>query len=388
MDFTWIVYLVIAGFFTYKGYRQGILVTVSRVASFVAGYIASVLFGAAVASFLEKTTSLNGIAAFIVSRVGVFVLVSILVGLVFSAIVKKIQKQRGKEISTASALGGAGLGLAVGSAIAFFMIFFVSFAQDLIQPKINNSVETSSQASAAESNQTKKPKNIVEKVSRKIASKVVEIVGESSDMDPAAAKVAGAFINNPKVIMEDIQTVINSTSTKKLFNDPSNQTILNTNDPAAIANLPDFKDMINNPKMKELAEASGFDSVEGEAFNQELAEQIGKMWSRAQEVKNDTRVQEIMSDPNFREKIKSNNPMALIADPNFMEIVKILTSKDFSADNSSPIFVNGNPEQSEGFGASEANVEEQLKKQEKKEPVIHKWVDEDGHVHYSDTEPK
>ncbi|MGI1678720.1 MAG: CvpA family protein [Cellvibrionaceae bacterium] len=364
MDFTWIIFLVIAVFFTYKGYKNGTLATVARIASFIAGYIASLLFGGAAASFIEKTTSLDSILAFIVGGIGVFVLASFLVGLLFSRIAKKIQKERGEKISVASSLFGAGLGLCVGTTIAFFMVFFISFAQDMVQSKkiINSSSQTSN------INEGKSPKNIVEKASRNIASKVVDVVTSSSDMDPASAKIAGAFMNNPKEVMDNIQGVVNSPSTRALFNDPVNQDILNSNNPLAIAELPAFKEMISDPKMKQLAEASGFNAVEGEAFNQELAEKIGSMWGRAQAVKNDERVQEIFRDPEFQKRLKSNNPMMLIADPQFMEIVKILTTKE--PDN------NAQEIKTEDGEASSIKPKEA--------PVIKRWVDENGQIHFSD----
>ncbi|MGH1471355.1 MAG: CvpA family protein [Cellvibrionaceae bacterium] len=374
MDFTWIVFLVIAGFFTYKGYRNGILATVARVASFIAGYIASLLFGGAAASFIERATSLDGITAFLLGGIGVFVLASFLVGLLFSRIAKKIQKERGEKISTASSFFGAGLGLCVGSAIAFFMVFFISFAQDMVQSK--KIINSSSQA--LDTNENKTPKNIVEKASKNIASKMVEVVTKSSDMDPASAKIAGAFMNNPKEVMDNIQGVVNSPSTRALFNDPVNQDALNSNDPQAIAELPAFQEMINDPKMKQLAEASGFNSLEGEAFNQELAEKIGSMWGRAQAVKNDERVQEIFRDPEFQKRLKSNNPMMLIADPQFMEVVKILTT-DEPVDNT--------PTDSNAQEIKSGNGETSSDKP-KEVPVIKRWVDESGQVHFSDEKPK
>lgn len=376
MDFTWIVFLGFAIFFTYKGFRQGLLATIARLASFVAGYVASLLWGKPTAAFLERTTSLDGIVAFVVAAIGVFIAASFAVNFIFSRWAKRIKAKKGEELSTASSLLGAGLGLCIGSAVAFFMIFSMTFMQDLLLSKPN--AMNNSQQGMASAEQSV-PKNFVEKTSQAIAGRVVSVVAESSDMDPTAAKVADAFVQNPKAIMDNIQGILNSPDTQSLFNDPENQRVLESNNPDEIKALDAFQSMVDDPKMQKLALASGFGVDDQEAFETVLAETMGSMWGRAQAVKNDQRFQEIYRDPEFRERLKNKNPMALIADPNFMELVKILTSAEEPPRTSSSSHESGS-------ASSEVNsLEENFENSSvKPAPVIHRWIDENGQVHFSD----
>ena len=73
MDISLIIFVVVIAFFTFRGFRQGLLGALSRIVSLLAGYFAAILYAEPVGKIIEADYQLQGVAAFITAAVGLFI---------------------------------------------------------------------------------------------------------------------------------------------------------------------------------------------------------------------------------------------------------------------------------------------------------------------------
>ena len=181
------------------------------------------------------------------------------------------------------------------------------------------------------------------------------------------------MIESPAEITQQAQALAKSKDLQALLIDPQNQRVLNSGDVEAVRNLPALRQLASNPDMLALANSAGMldqSTTDPEAVETALAQNITHIWGRVQRVKNDQRVQEILDDPEFQQKINSGNPIDLLTNPKLLELADIVFSDEATGDK-------GDATGDESGNMSEA----------KPATKIFTWTDGDGRVHYSDTDP-
>jgi membrane protein required for colicin V production len=109
MDWSLLVFLVVILFFAYRGFRKGLLKSIARILSVVAGYACAILYSKQVSGIIESELQLQGILALIAASLLLFFGASILVGLLFWLLEKLLAGDG--SVSTASSIGGAVVGL-------------------------------------------------------------------------------------------------------------------------------------------------------------------------------------------------------------------------------------------------------------------------------------
>jgi uncharacterized membrane protein required for colicin V production len=116
MDWSLLVFLVVILFFAYRGFRKGLLKSIARILSVVAGYACAILYSKQVSGIIESELQLQGILALIAASLLLFFGASILVGLLFWLLEKLLAGDG--SVSTASSIGGAVVGLGTGLLLA------------------------------------------------------------------------------------------------------------------------------------------------------------------------------------------------------------------------------------------------------------------------------
>ena len=72
MDWSLIIFIIALAFFTYRGYKKGLLKSLSRVLSLITGYVAAILYAGDVSTLVESNTPLQGITAFVAASLMLF----------------------------------------------------------------------------------------------------------------------------------------------------------------------------------------------------------------------------------------------------------------------------------------------------------------------------
>lgn len=362
MDWSLIIFLVVVALFAYRGYRRGLVKSFSRILSLVAGYIATIVYTEQVSKIVESIFQLQGLIAFVIAALFLFIAAGIAVSFLF-LMVGKLLPENGAR-SVASSFGGTALGLVVGVIVAFAIVWTFALVRD-IRP--------------SETVQTIAEKSLIERLTNRVASKAVRTALSLASAKPEVVQLSVALVEAPAEIVQQAQRLVKSDDLNALLADPKNQAVLNLGDVQAVQKLPAFQKLVNNPDMLALAKSAGMVSESAsntEAMEAALAGQLVDIWGRMQRVGNNKRVQEIVNDPEFQKKIQSSNPVDLLTNTALLELADIIFSD---------VTVPENTADKESSGAQPDSF---VPVTPKKEITIYSWVDENGRIHYSDVEQK
>lgn len=361
MDWSLAIFVVVVAFFAWRGYRNGVLRSCSRVSSLLAGYACAILFTGPVSRVIESLLQLRGIVAFIVAALLLFIGASVAVSLLF----RLARRLHGEDAapSRASAAGGAVIGLCVGVLIAVVVVWVFSFVRDL-QPARSTELAAPAQ-----------PSSPVEQLVNRAAGRAVGKAMSLGAAQPVVVQMSAALIESPAMTTQHAKNLMQSGDFIALFGRPENRRVLDSGNALAVQQLPEFQRLLANPDLQALADAAGLPAMaadSGLAPDAALARQLTDIWVRAQNVKHDPRVQAILQDDGFQQKVHAGNPLMLITDDRFLELADIIFADDAAPDP-----------------AMQTPTATGLPPVEPVEPTpVYSWTDEYGRVHYSDVEPK
>lgn len=357
MDWSLIIFLLVILIFGYRGYRKGLVKSLGRILSVLAGYICAILYTGEASRLLESLFLLQGIVAFLAASLLLFFGASLLVGLLFWLLEKLLLKDA--TVSTASSLGGGVVGLATGTLLAIVVVWCFTFVRD---------------SRPAEGLATTEPNSSgIEQLANRVAGKAVASAMSLGSTSPEVAKITAAVAAAPADMVQRAQRLANSEDMAAMLNDPSNQALLDSGDHEALRKLPEFQQLIDNPDLQALASATGLldeAARNNQSLDAEVAIQLTDIWGRAQRVKNNPRVQEIIGDAEFQQKLRSGNPLDLLTNDKLLELAEIIFAEPAGG--------------SEGTSTSQQTGNAG---QPKTSTKMYSWTDDSGRVHYSDTKP-
>ncbi len=350
MDWSLLIFLLLVLLFAYRGYKNGVYKSVSRVCSLLAGYAGAILFTDDLAPLARAELGLEGVAAFVIASLLLFIGASVTLSLLFWLAGKRLLRAEGP--STVSSAGGAVIGSLVGVLLAIVVVWSFAFLRDM---------------RAADEIADASPSG-VETLANRAASKAVDTALKMSSAQPEIVGLGAALMASPAEVAGQARRLAASREMRDLLNDPANQRVLDSGDYAALRELPAFRRLMDHPDLQALARSAGLGAAPGDddEASTAVAVQLSDLWRRAQRVKNDSRVQAIVDDPDFRQKLESGNPLALIVDPRIIELAEIIFAAEAAA--AAP----------PAEGKSEAP---------RSETKIFSWTDSSGRVHYSDEPP-
>ena len=312
MDWPLVLFLVVVVFFAYRGYKKGLLRSLSRVLSLLAGYTAAILFTEQVSAILASRFELEGIVSFIAAGLGLFFAAGIGVSIIFWIIAQLMPTQ--ETPTTASAFGGLAIGSIVGVVVAIIAVWSFTFVRDFRgRPEVDELAQTD--------------ESKIETLANKVAGKAVYTAMSLGSVNPEVARLSAAMIEAPAEISQHAQQLMSSEDLQALLADPQSQAVMDSGDANALRQLPAFQQLAKNPDFLALARSAGMltddaeNSVSSEAI---LATRMTEIWGRVQQVKNDRRVQEILRDPEFQQKAKSGNPVDMLTNPRLLELANII----------------------------------------------------------------
>ena len=361
MDWPLVLFLAVVALFAYRGYRKGLLRSLSRVLSLLAGYTASILFTEQVSAILTSRFQLEGIIAFITAALGLFFVAAIAVIVVFR-ITAQLMPAR-ESPSTASSFGGLVIGLMVGLIVAIVTVWTFTFVRDF-----RGSPEFGGFAQASK----------IEAFSRRAAGQAATTALSMTSVDPEVARLSVAVIETPAKVSRHAQQLMSSDDLPALLADPQSQAAMYNGDVNTLQYLPAFQKLVNNPDFLALARSSGMltDTAENSASSELiLATRITEIWGRVERVKNDGRVQEILNDPEFQQKVQSGNPVDMLTNPRLLELANIIFSDTLT------------PEEQGDVESGGVQTDPDLPKASPKKAKIYSWTDENGRLHISDIKP-
>lgn len=347
MEITWVVFFCVLAFCIYRGYRLGLLNSLSRIVGLVVGYVIALLYYEWAAALLQRYTNVEGVLAYVIGGIALFVIANFVISLVFF-ITQKLLASRGPR-SRMATIGGVFAGLVLGIFWGLLAVFTVSYTRDML--------------ARADDAGTQRQHNAIERLAHDLVAKAIDKVAQLSDVDPTVRGVSTALARDPQKVSNQLRQLSQSPEVKSLFNGTDNLVVLRSADPNAITALPAFQQLLSNPDFRELMQAAGMNPDQGKDYEQQVARQFSQVWNRVQGLKNNDRVQTLLQDPTLKEQLEGRNPVQLLTNARFMELVQLVLSPVGSADKLVPSPKNDKP------------------------TSVYQWTDADGQLHFSDKPP-
>ncbi len=354
MDWSLILFVAVVLLCAWRGYRLGALRSAARILSLIAGYAAAILFAARASAMVEAWTPLEGLVAFGVAALGVFVGASLGVSLLFAFGGKLLNP--GERPSPASAWGGSAIGLVVGVILAVTAVWVYAFIRDL-----NDDGADTARADAS----------LVESMTRRAVGGATYAAVNLVAGDPEVAGLGAALMEAPAETALRARRLTESAEFEALLADPRNRVLLDSGKPELVRRLPAFRRLAQNEDLRALAGATGLGAdpnADPAAFEAALAERVTDTWIRVRAVQNDPRVQEILTDPEFQARLQSGSTIELLGNTQLLELANIIFA-DAGTD----------PAATPAAAADAAPTEP---------TEIHRWVDDKGRVHFGDSPPE
>lgn len=382
MDWSLIIFVVVVLWFGFRGYHNGLLKSISRILSLVAGYGCAILFTNSFASVVGSQLGLQGMIGIMVASMILFFGASILVGLLFWVVARLVFEQQ--PPSTASHIGGAVVGSLMGVLFAIIIVWALSFAREM---NLTGKAMAPAPAAAESSG--------IEAMASRVTGSAVSAALAMGPVDAEVARFGSALLESPAEIAQHGQRLMEGRELKALVQNPANQRVLSRGDAAAVQALPEFQALAQNPDLRAIARAAGLDEQaarNGRSVDAELAQQMVDIWGRTERIKHHPRVQEIVSDPAFQQRLQSGDPMDLLNSAELLELTGIVFSDEAAPGyGGSPSSVSTS---SIGAASSDSGSSEKTtagagavagKTTEKK---LYRWKDDSGRIYYSDQKPE
>jgi hypothetical protein len=316
MDWSLIIFAVVILLFAWRGFRGGFLKALGRVFAVLAGYAAAILYSGPLSSWVEMQFGWQGVVTFVGTSLTLF----LAGGLAMMLIVALLRRFLfpGDDISIMSALGGGFVGTLVGVLLAIAIVWSFAFVRDMRSPSTTTATETAASEHSSR----------IEKLANLLTGSAVRAAMNAGSVTPEVARLSGALAAAPAKAMQRTQRLMKSTEFLALMDDPRNRRVLDSGNPQRVQQLPAFRALAVNPDMLALGEMSGLADDDLEA---EFARQLTDTWGRAQQIKNDPRVQAILADPEFQAALDSGNPIDLLTNHQLHELADIIYADEATA---------------------------------------------------------
>jgi uncharacterized membrane protein required for colicin V production len=370
MHTTTIIFSVIVLFFVWQGYKKGFIGSITRIVSWVIAYPTAFYFTKPVAAIISQHTSLEGLIVYFIAGGSVFITVSFIVAQLLYYLSYLIPETTITD--NLSKATGAVVGLFMGGFIGLLAAYAITLA-----PQKNIAV--------------RKP-SIIEKNAKQLTSAIVSTGVNITIKDPTVTKLTKALIEDPKATVEHIKQLSNNDDIKEILANPDIQASLTSNNTQALLANNDFKRFVQNEHIQAILPISDKNSSE-----EIIAKTMSKAWQRANAIKDDPRVLEIINDPDFQQKMNSTNKMAMMTDPRVKALADIIfdeeesnLQKQASINASVDVEENTTDINTTEVSTTEVSTTEvsTTEKSSWTEPTIYKWKDEQGVTHFSDAPAK
>jgi len=354
MDMSLIVFLIIIVFSAFRGYKSGAGVIFSRLITLLFAYWAALSYADSLSGWLQSNTAITGILSHILSGIIIFIFVSITLSLFFRLIAKiiySVQPKPNEEkrpVSQISSIVGALFGGVIGIGVGIFTIWFYTTIQSILLSKKGMEAPVHSEFQS--------------KV-KVIATKAIKSAAEAVTEQQELAKAGALLLADPATNVQRLQRISQAKLIPNLLRNPDVRYALDNNNPQMLIESPAFKQLLKNQDFIELANALEL-AKENQDIKKELASKMVLLWNQVVQIQNNPQYIQLTNDPEIKQLLRSGNAYQMLQSKKLEELLKVISSVNVD-------------------DLSLQQPQSSLPKtQGTKE--IHRWVDENGKVHYSD----
>ncbi|WP_339067269.1 CvpA family protein [Teredinibacter turnerae] len=360
-----VIFVLWLGYSLWRGYQKGFWLTTVDLLAFVCAYIACVIWGANVNDML----GFNGLAMLL--GYGLVYLLGVLcIGVLPGWLLRRVIKREHRMARSGAALGAL---TGVVSGLAGVWVYQLLLAAMQLGGGV--SAPLLADSAAADRLLQNAAGNLMGSVSRAATASV--------ETDPLTKAIAVQLAEKPAETLADVRALGRSAELEALLQSSRAQAAVEAADSDALAETKEFKAFVGHPAfaatraqmLTDLPEtAPGGTMADGEQADSKLAASVAQLWRKADHLRHDPEVLDLMTDPEIRQMLDEKKLTELLMHPKG----RLLVARVMQA-----------PAATEPTDRSEAAADQEvLKKAPLQEAPSYRWVDENGMTHFSDNPPE
>ncbi len=307
MGVTMIIFVVVTAFFTIRGYMNGFLASLARTVSIIGGYIAAFLLAKPASQLATKHLPIDGVLAYLAGGTAEFFSVLILIRVIFWLSQLKQEEEEEEVLSSKSRMGGAIIGVFVGAFIGIILVYLWSIYADAKQR------DTAIEVTEPQIN------HIAKIVISKTAGNILAVTNNND----STVKMSEAFLAAPVQSVDRISRITNNPDLQELLNDRRTQHLMKQGDVGELMKIPAFNRLMDNDDMRKLMADSGF-NINNDDQIRATAKKLTAGYQAFHLMKDDPRVQNIITDPEFQQQLQATNKLPLLFNPNLNVLADII----------------------------------------------------------------
>jgi len=347
-----IIFFVSIIYFTFRGYKSGLLAIASRLISLLAAYAITYLFVKPFAQWLQTVSPIEGLISYAIGGLLLFILTSAVLSILFKITLNIFAQKDSLVGRTSSVLGGL-LGASVGVIVGISFVWFYTTMYSLYQTKKGIAVD---------------PTTPFQQQIKIIAGTAVETIVSGVTKQKELAMASAALLTNPAESLERFKSFSESGLMQSFLKDGSAQYALDSRNAKAVLQHPSFQKTVNQEDFIALSKQFGF-SDKKEDMQKQMAIKMTTLWTQIDRIKEDPEFKRITNSPEVKSMLNSKDVYAMLKSDEIEKLFSLISSVE------TPKITFDDNISSDKMGRNNDA-----------ETKIYQWTDERGRVHYSDKE--
>lgn len=303
------LFSIVLLYFIYRGYRLGLGLVLARLASLIGAYFLATQYAAQGATLLSEKTPLEGIAAYFLAGMAIFIFSAIIISIVLRILLHILgNKTDGKA---ALPVPGALVNGVIGVGVGLMLVWFANMA------------------STALNNGELPPDNLVNNWSQKLIGNSIDtVLSKQFPEAPQLVGVASYVLKNPARSIQDGMTLANDPDVERLVNSKKINRMVQDRNVLGLMVAPEINAVLDDKTVQRILEETNVlgdvDVTDKTAVKMRLTKEVMTTMLRVEAVKQNPRFKKLSSDPQVNRMLNKGDVFGLMNSPKVKEMAQII----------------------------------------------------------------
>jgi uncharacterized membrane protein required for colicin V production len=303
------LFSIVLLYFIYRGYRLGLGLVLARLASLIGAYFLATQYAAQGATLLSEKTPLEGIAAYFLAGMAIFIFSAIIISIVLRILLHILgNKTDGKA---ALPVPGALVNGVIGVGVGLMLVWFANMA------------------STALNNGELPPDNLVNNWSQKLIGNSIDtVLSKQFPEAPQLVGVASYVLKNPARSIQDGMTLANDPDVERLVNSKKINRMVQDRNVLGLMVAPEINAVLDDKTVQRILEETNVlgdvDVTDKTAVKMRLTKEVMTTMLRVEAVKHNPRFKKLSSDPQVNRMLNKGDVFGLMNSPKVKEMAQII----------------------------------------------------------------
>lgn len=303
------IFSIVLLYFTYRGYRLGLGLVLARFASLIGAYYIAVKFAATGAALLSEETPLEGLAAYYVTGIAIFIVSAIVFSIVLRILLHILGK--GSDDDSRLAIPGAAVNGLIGIFVGLGLVWIVNMANTAF-----------TQGELPED-------NFVNNWSQKLVGGTVDaVLSQQFPETPQLVGIASYALKNPASSIKDGIELSNDSDVQKLINSSKIRRMVNNKDVLGLMVAPEINAVLDKQAVQRILEGTNVlgdvDVTDKTAVKMRITQEVMTTLARVELIKQNPRFKQLSNDAELSRMLNKGDVFGLMASPKAKEMAQII----------------------------------------------------------------